>query len=93
MQFNRFANINRFAKLARNAKKCIAISNREIKDYQNYGIKKKNIVKIPNGIDADHYLKNYSPYIFRKKYNLNSKKIILFIGRIEVVKDSNCKHS
>ena len=75
--------------MARNAKKCIAISNREIKDYQNYGVKKKNIVKIPNGIDVNHYLKKYSPNIFRKKYNLNSKKIILFIGRIDEIKGTD----
>ena len=75
--------------MARNAKKCIAISNREIKDYLKYGVNKKNIITIPNGIDVNHYSKNYPPSIFRKKYNLYSKKIILFIGRIDEIKGTD----
>lgn len=75
--------------MARNAKKCIAISNREIRDYLKYGVKKKNIIKIPNGIDVNYYSKNYPSSIFRKKYNLSSKKIILFIGRIDEIKGTD----
>lgn len=75
--------------MARNAKKCIAISNREINDYLKYGVKKKNIVKIPNGIDVNYYSKNYPSSIFRKKYNLTPKKIILFIGRIDEIKGTD----
>lgn len=75
--------------MARNAKKCIAISNREIKDYLKYGVNKKDIVKIPNGIDVNYYSKIYPSSVFRKKYNLNSKKIILFIGRIDEIKGTD----
>jgi glycosyltransferase involved in cell wall biosynthesis len=75
--------------MARNAKKCIAISNREIKDYLKYGVNNKNIVKIPNGIDVNYYSKHYPSSIFRKKHKLSSKKIILFIGRIDEIKGTD----
>ena len=54
-----------------------------------YGVNKKNIVKIPNGIDVNYYSKNYPSSIFRKKHNLSSKKIILFIGRIDEIKGTD----
>lgn len=72
--------------MVKNSKKCIAITDREVQDFVIYGAKKKNIVRIPNGIDVNYYLKYHSDNIFKKKNNLKKKKIILYIGRIDKIK-------
>jgi len=72
--------------MVRNSKKCIAITKQEVKDYQIYGAKKKNIIRIPNGIDVKYYSKNCSTNFFKKKHKLTKKKIIFFIGRIDKIK-------
>ena len=75
--------------MIKNAKKCIAISKNEVNDYLKFGIKKKKISLIPNGIDDKYYLKKYSYYNFKKKYELENKRIIFFIGRIDKIKGTD----
>jgi len=45
-------------------------------------ILKKKIVIIPLGIDLNLYKQNNNKLLLKKKYNIKSKNVILFIGRI-----------
>jgi glycosyltransferase involved in cell wall biosynthesis len=68
------------------AKKCIAVSKREVDDYLNHGVKKENIEWIPNGIEVEKFLRFDDGLSFKKKYNIDNRPFILFIGRIDPIK-------
>ena len=72
--------------LVRSAKKCIAVSKREVKDYVASGVSPEKIEYIPNGIESKEFLEDDSGIYFRKKYNIDTRPIILFIGRIDPIK-------
>jgi len=72
--------------LIRSAKKCIAVSNREINDYIINGAILKNIKFIPNGIESNAFIDNDNGALFRKKNNIDDRPLILFIGRIDFIK-------
>jgi glycosyltransferase involved in cell wall biosynthesis len=72
-----------------NAKICIAITKNEVNDYLKFGIKKKKISLIPNGVDSKYYLKKHSYYDFKKKHNIENKRVIFFIGRIDKIKGTD----
>ena len=59
----------------------IAISRVEIDFLRKFGISEDKIHLIPNGIDTNHF-KASDPTSNIKKYNLQGKKIILYVGRI-----------
>lgn len=72
--------------ILQSASKLIAVSNVEIDQCNQMGINDNQIVLIPNGIDIDKF-ESLSDYgLFRKKYNLGGKKIILYLGRIHEIK-------
>jgi len=72
-------------KLIRRAACCIAITEAEIPQFQNYGVPRDRIVVIPNGIVPDG-LPSRDPAAFREKYALGSAPIILFVGRLNHIK-------
>ena len=72
--------------LIRSAKKCIAVSKREVDDYIRHGVKKDHIEFIPNGIEVNKFLEYDGGAFFRKKYNIDDRPLILFIGRIDPIK-------
>ena len=72
-------------KILCNAAYCIAISSNEIMDFQKYGVSESKISVIPNGINEEKYYKNNS-VIFREKFCLTRRKIILFVGRLNPIK-------
>ena len=72
--------------MIRSANKCIAVSEREVKDYISHGVNPINIEFIPNGIEASPFLSNDNGVAFRKKYSIDERPLILFIGRIDPIK-------
>ena len=72
--------------LIKSAKKCIAVSEREVEDYISHGVNPSNIELIPNGIEVKPFLDNDNGVFFRKKYNIDARPLILFIGRIDPIK-------
>ena len=67
--------------MLRNANAVIAISPREYRDYVRFGVPETNICLIPNGITIDG-LDKRDDKAFRERYGLDSRKIVLFIGRL-----------
>ena len=72
--------------LIRSAKTCIAVSKREVNDYIACGVSSNKIVYIPNGIESAEFEKDDGGAHFIKKYNIDTRPIILFIGRIDLIK-------
>ena len=72
-------------KIARGAKKCIAISRNEMQAFIDYGVSIENILHIPNGVDFSDFIYTDDQY-FRQEYNLSSDTILMFIGRLNHIK-------
>ena len=72
--------------LIRSAKRCIAVSKREVNDYIKSGVSSEKIEYIPNGIDSKEFVEDDFGIHFRKKYDIDTRPIILFIGRIDPIK-------
>ena len=66
--------------------KVIAIDNDSYKLCKKYNKPDKDIIRLPNFVDTNIFYpdKNYKE--IKEKYNLSSKKIILFVGRLSEVK-------
>jgi glycosyltransferase involved in cell wall biosynthesis len=72
--------------LIRNASGWIAINNAELKDFDGYGIDTKKVKVIVNGVSEKDFLNSISVKDFRNKYQLSELPIILFMGRLNVIK-------
>jgi glycosyltransferase involved in cell wall biosynthesis len=68
--------------ILRDAVHFIAVSENEVKQYEQMGIEEEKITVIYNGIDSDAYDILPQKNSFREKYNLTGKKIILYLGKI-----------
>ena len=68
-----------------NAGRCIAITQREVSDYMDIGVSTDRIVRISNGIDSDCF-SDSNDAAFRARYGLDTRPIILFVGRIDPIK-------
>lgn len=71
--------------MIKNAQGHVAISESEIDDFADYGVKKEAISIIPNGIDPDAFHAK-DDQAFRLKYNLGNRPFILFVGRLNSIK-------
>lgn len=69
-------------KIIQNASHFIAVSEKEAEQYLLVGIPKNKISIISNGIDIATYNELPEKGIFKKKYNLLDKKIVLYLGKI-----------
>ena len=72
-------------RIVRDARACVAISRREIDDYLGYGVDPGRIVRIPNGFVPEAFDEKNDD-LFRARYGLDSRPIILFIGRLDPIK-------
>ena len=65
----------------------IAVSNKEVNQYKEMGIKTEKIIIIPNGIEvlSENEKKQEKGY-FRKKYKIFDDFLILYLGRIHKIK-------
>jgi len=74
-------------RLLRDASKVIALSRMEAEQYRGMGVPEEKIEVIPNGIDLSDFADLPPKGCFKKKFNiLESKKIILYLGRIHKIK-------
>lgn len=73
-------------KLLKDASNVVAVSNVEVSQYLQMNIPSENVVVIPNGIDMNSFCKLPEKGTFRKKFNINEKHIILFLGRLHKIK-------
>ena len=67
------------------ARYCIAVTNEEKYALITAGVSENKIIVIPNGIVLDD-LCEVDNLGFRRQFNLDERKIILFIGRMDAVK-------
>jgi len=72
-------------KVIRNASGFIAITEAEFLHFKEYGIDSSKIVLIPNGVNEKDFPR-LKFNTFKSKYNLENKKIILFVGRLNLIK-------
>lgn len=68
-----------------NCRFCITVSNREYNDALNLIKDETKVRLMPNGFVADNFLE-YPLTTFRKRHNLDNKKILLFLGRMDAIK-------
>jgi glycosyltransferase involved in cell wall biosynthesis len=71
--------------LVRHANFCIAITADEISHFQKYGVNREKIIIIPNGINPEDYL-DEDINAFRDKFGLGDNPILLFLGRLNLIK-------
>lgn len=72
-------------KIVRNAAFCIAVTPNEIPHFLPYGVDVNKIITIYNGVDPENFLARDNPG-FRRKYGLSDDPIILFMGRLNLIK-------
>lgn len=68
-----------------NANKCIAIAPSEIDHFKSYGVQRDKVSMIPNGINPADYHETDGKN-FRAKYGIGDAPIILFLGRLNIIK-------
>ena len=69
-------------KIIHNATHFIAVSEKEAEQYESIGIPSKKITIVYNGIDIEAYDVLPEKGVFRERYNLKDKKIVLYLGKI-----------
>lgn len=71
--------------IVKNASAWIAVTKSEFPQFKAYGIDESKITVIPNGINVDDF-PVVEAQTFVKKYKLPNKPIILFLGRLNLIK-------
>lgn len=72
-------------RILRHASGHIAITEKEISQFIEYGICRDQVTVVPNGVDAESS-NNQDDHGFRKKFGLPNQPIILFMGRLNSIK-------
>jgi glycosyltransferase involved in cell wall biosynthesis len=72
-------------RLIRDARFCIAVTPAEIPAFESYGVERRKIRVIPNGIQVDD-VPVPDPQAFRARHALGAAPIILFVGRLNQIK-------
>jgi len=71
--------------IIRNASAWIAVTKSEFSHFAAYGIEESKITVIPNGIDTDNFpIEDRQAFI--SKFHLPNSPIILFMGRLNLIK-------
>ncbi|MBI5102225.1 MAG: glycosyltransferase family 4 protein [Nitrospirae bacterium] len=68
--------------ILRDAGRLVAVSDCEVKQYEEMGVDPKKIEVIYNGIDIGAYGSLPGKGGFRRKYGLTDKRVILYLGKI-----------
>jgi glycosyltransferase involved in cell wall biosynthesis len=76
-------------RLLRDASKVFALNQTEAKQYRDMGVPEKKITIIPNGIDLSEYSDLPPKGFFKKKFNIDDEKMVLYLGRIHESKGLN----
>jgi glycosyltransferase involved in cell wall biosynthesis len=72
--------------ILKDARKLIALTDQERRQYEQFGIDGEKIEVVPNGIDLSQFASLPEKGSFRAKYGLDTCPIILFLGRIHRIK-------
>jgi glycosyltransferase involved in cell wall biosynthesis len=72
-------------RIIRDASAWIAITEDERSQFEVYGIDRKSVIVIPNGINPDDFPETDAQG-FRKKHGLGNHPFILFLGRLNSIK-------
>ena len=72
-------------RIIRNASGWIAVTAAEFPHFENYGIPSSNVTVIPNGVSKEDFLP-MDIGAFRRTKNLPDAPIILFMGRLNLIK-------
>lgn len=72
-------------KIVKSAAKCISITEAEREQFIEYGIDREKIEVIPNAVNEADFLVSDNAG-FREKYGLADRHIILFFGRLNLIK-------
>jgi glycosyltransferase involved in cell wall biosynthesis len=72
-------------RIIRDASAWIAITEDERAQFEVYGIDRKSVIVIPNGINPDDFPETDAQG-FRKKHGLGNHPFILFLGRLNSIK-------
>jgi len=72
-------------RIIRDASAWIAITDDERSQFEVYGIDRKSVIVIPNGINPDDFSET-DVQGFRKKHGLGNHPFILFLGRLNSIK-------
>jgi glycosyltransferase involved in cell wall biosynthesis len=72
-------------RIIRDASAWIAITEDERTQFEVYGIDRKSVIVIPNGINPDDFPET-DAQDFRKKHGLGNHPFILFLGRLNSIK-------
>jgi glycosyltransferase involved in cell wall biosynthesis len=83
--FKRLYNLVVGHSMVRGANRMIAIPKAEQEHFHSLGVEEERTVSIPNGVLAEDF-ENFDESGFRKRYDLDDKKFILFMGRLNVIK-------
>ena len=73
-------------RILRDAACVIAGTSYEENEYRQMGVNDKRIVRVPMSCDLEPFLKLPARGLFKKKYGLKDRHIILFLGRINRIK-------
>ncbi|KUK75390.1 glycosyltransferase family 4 protein [Methanobacterium sp. 42_16] len=73
-------------KLLNDASRVLAVSNVELKQYLSFGVPAEKIEIIPNIIDVERFNNIILPGQFKNEYEIKSRNMILFLGRIHKIK-------
>lgn len=71
--------------IIKNSSCCVAVTQDEVIQFNQYGVSTGDVVVIPNGVALDPSLPNIEDY-FRDKNGLGVKPYILFLGRLNLIK-------
>jgi glycosyltransferase involved in cell wall biosynthesis len=72
--------------ILKGAARVIAVAPMEAETYRRMGVAQNKIEIIPNGVDSAEF-ENLPPRgEFRKKYGLENRKIIFYLGRVHAIK-------
>jgi glycosyltransferase involved in cell wall biosynthesis len=73
-------------KIVKNASYCIATTNKEVNQFIDLGVNPDKIIIIPNGVRPRELSSSIDSESFLLRHGLKDKKIILFIGRFNIIK-------
>ena len=73
-------------KLLRDASRVIAQTQVGVREYKELGVSKDKILLIAPPFDIEDFSQLPPPDLFRSRYNIKEKHIILFLGRIHWIK-------
>ena len=73
-------------RILRDANKVITENDVGAKEYREFAVREENIVTIPLSFPVEEFSQLPSPGLFRRKFGLKEKYLIMFLGRINWIK-------